>query len=369
MAPPFRSLAEVLGEGRPELIDLLAAKDFGEGDAILALNAAMMQDGVVIEIAPGARLPEPIEIVYASATPAPAARFYRSLVVVGAGAEVALCESSLGRGGRSGQTYGCLVVQVGDKAEVRHTSSITRTEPGSLRIDSFVADLGAAAKFDSFALVDGEGLTRRQLFMRFSGDDSHARLRGVALLQGREHADTTLDVVHKGLGCEGARGVPAHPRWQRHRRLPRPHPRAETGAEDRRQDDEPGAAALGRRVDAQQAPSSRSSPTTSSAATARPSAASTRINCSTCAPAAFPTRRRRRCYWKPSPARWPTMSATSGSRPSSAPKSRIGSQGGLNHLSDAAGVPFSRNEKMVRRNRPGMERSLFPFGCLPRHEP
>ena len=198
-----RSLAEVLGEGRPELIDLLAAKDFGEGDAILALNAAMMQDGVVIEIAPGARLPEPIEIVYASATPAPAARFYRSLVVVGAGAEVALCESSLGRGGRSGQTYGCLVVQVGDKAEVRHTSSITRTEPGSLRIDSFVADLGAAAKFDSFALVDGEGLTRRQLFMRFSGDDSHARLRGVALLQGREHADTTLDVVHKGLGCEG----------------------------------------------------------------------------------------------------------------------------------------------------------------------
>ena len=47
-----RSLADVLGEGRPDLVDLLAAKDFGEGDAILALNAAMMQDGVVIEIAP-----------------------------------------------------------------------------------------------------------------------------------------------------------------------------------------------------------------------------------------------------------------------------------------------------------------------------
>ena len=198
-----RSLAEVLGEGRPELIDLLAAKDFGEGDAILALNAAMMQDGVVIEVAVGADLPEPIEIVYATAVQEPAARFFRSLVVVGAGAKVAVSETSLGRGGRSGQTYGALIFQVGDQAEVRHTSSITRTEPGSMRIDSFVADLGGEAKFDSFALINGEGLTRRQLFMRFSGDGSNARLRGVSLLQGREHADTTLDVVHKGLGCEG----------------------------------------------------------------------------------------------------------------------------------------------------------------------
>ncbi len=198
-----RSLAEVLGEGRPELIDLLAAKDFGEGDAILALNAAMMQDGVVIEVAAGAVLPTPIEIVYATAVQAPAARFFRSLVVVGAGAKVAVAESSLGRGGRSGQTHGALIFQVGDKAEVRHTSSITRTELGSMRIDSFIADLGADVTFDSFALIDGEGLTRRQLFMRFSGDGSNAHLRGVSLLQGREHADTTLDVVHKGLGCEG----------------------------------------------------------------------------------------------------------------------------------------------------------------------
>ena len=38
----------------------------GEGDAIVALNAALMQDGVVIEIAAGAELADPIEIVYAT---------------------------------------------------------------------------------------------------------------------------------------------------------------------------------------------------------------------------------------------------------------------------------------------------------------
>ena len=198
-----RSLADVLSEGDASLIDLLAARDFGEGDAVLALNAAMMQDGVVIEVAAGVEIADPIEIVYATASAQPAACFFRSLVVVGEGAKLRLAESSIGRGGRVGHTFGCLVFKVGDRADVGHTATITRTEAGSLRLDSFVADLGAEARFDSFALVDGEGLVRRQLFMRFSGDDAKAQLRGVSLLQGREHVDTTLDVVHRGLGCEG----------------------------------------------------------------------------------------------------------------------------------------------------------------------
>ena len=163
----------------------------------------MMQDGVVVEFAPGVDIAEPVEIVYATAAAAPSARFFRSLVVVGAGAKVRIAESSIGRGGRSGQTFGSLIFKIGDRAEVGHTCAVTRTEAGSLRLDSFVADLGREAQFDSFALIDGQGLVRRQLFMRFSGDDAKAQLRGVSLLQGREHADTTLDVVHRGLGCEG----------------------------------------------------------------------------------------------------------------------------------------------------------------------
>ena len=198
-----RSLADVLGEGRADLVELLAAKDFGEGDAILALNAALMQDGVVIEVAPGATIAEPIEIVYATGLDRPAARFFRSLVVVGSGAEVRIAETNLGRGGRFGQTYGCLIMKIGDDADVGHTCALTRTEAGSLRLDSFVADLGHRVRLDSFALIDGKGLVRRQLFMRFAGNDSSASLRGVSLLQGREHADTTLDVLHEGTGCMG----------------------------------------------------------------------------------------------------------------------------------------------------------------------
>lgn len=198
-----RSLADVLAEGRADLIDKLAAAKFAVGDSIVALNAALMQDGVVIEVAPGAVLAEPVHIVYATASQAPVARFFRSLVVVGAGAKILVTESSLGCGGRIGQTFGALIFDVADGAEVGHTCMMTKTEPGSLRLDTFIAELGANVTFSSFALVHGEGLMRRQLFMRCVGDGTKAALNGVSLLKGRDHADTTLDVEHIGLGCEG----------------------------------------------------------------------------------------------------------------------------------------------------------------------
>lgn len=198
-----RSLAEVLAEGDPRLIEKLAAAGFGGSDAVVALNAALMQDGVVIEVASGASLEAPVEIVHATAADEPVARFYRSLVVVGAGAKVRITERGLGLGGRTGQTFGCLIFDAGDGAHVSHSAAVTKTQPGSVRLDTFIADLGANVTFDSFALIHGEGLVRRQLFMRLTGEGSKAALRGVSLLRGRDHADTTLDVEHVGQGCEG----------------------------------------------------------------------------------------------------------------------------------------------------------------------
>ncbi|HEY5226427.1 MAG TPA: SufD family Fe-S cluster assembly protein, partial [Methylovirgula sp.] len=54
------SLATVLGEGRSDVIAALSAEWIGTEDPIVALNAALMQDGVVIDVAPGTKLAEPI---------------------------------------------------------------------------------------------------------------------------------------------------------------------------------------------------------------------------------------------------------------------------------------------------------------------
>jgi Fe-S cluster assembly protein SufD len=196
------SLAQVLAEGQSARIEALAANWIGTSDAILDLNAALMQDGIVVEVAPGVELAQPLNIVYATASSAPAARFSRSLVVIGAGARVHLREMSFGAGARRGQTNNCLVLAIDDDAAVEHIVTLTESEANSLRLESFLVRLGARTTFDSFALVTGRGLLRRQIFMRFDGAEAKAALNGVALLRGQEHADTTLFVEHAAPACE-----------------------------------------------------------------------------------------------------------------------------------------------------------------------
>lgn len=196
-----RSLASVLLEGRPDLIALLASQELGAGDPIIALNAALMQDGVVIEVMPGAIVPEPLHLLHVTASPLPAAHFSRSAVIIGAGASVKLVESCLAQKPQASQANACLIVALGEGAELLHTERVTTGGASNLRLETLIARLGARVKFNSFALVSGIGLIRRQIFARFEGQGAQASLSGVALLSGREHADTTLFVDHAAPAC------------------------------------------------------------------------------------------------------------------------------------------------------------------------
>ncbi|MCI0599801.1 MAG: Fe-S cluster assembly protein SufD [Beijerinckiaceae bacterium] len=197
----IRSLSSVLAEGRPDLIAQLSSQDLAVQDSIVSLNAALMQDGVVVEVEPGTVITEPVHLIHVTASLAPAARFSRSALIVGAGASIHFAESYQPANGHTGQTNACLIISLGDESALSHTAVLTGGAPRSLHIESVMAQIGAGAKFKSFALVSGIGLMRRQMFVRFEGAGSEALLSGVSLLAGREHADTTLRVQHAAQAC------------------------------------------------------------------------------------------------------------------------------------------------------------------------
>jgi Fe-S cluster assembly protein SufD len=200
-----RSLASALAEGRPDLVAMLAAYDGAAQDPVIRLNAALMQDGVVIEVAPGAKISEPVHLIHITASPATEARFCRSILVAGAGASLHFAESSRFGEDRlpaaQAQINNCLIIAIGDGAALSHTADLTGIAPHSLQVDSLIARLGTEAKFDSFVLISGRNIIRRQLFVRLEGAQSEVRLSGVSLLGGREHADTTLCVEHAAEAC------------------------------------------------------------------------------------------------------------------------------------------------------------------------
>jgi Fe-S cluster assembly protein SufD len=195
----IRSMAQALATG-----DAAVAKRLGQvvptDNVAVALNTALMGDGVVIEVAPGAALTRPLHLVFFNAGSAPASVFTRSLAVIGKGARAMLIESHEGAAGSDYQVNTALEIAVGDEAHVDHIK-ITGEGAGTLHVSSLMAAIGAHARFNEFLFTTSAAVVRNQLFVHFKGEETVAGIRGATLLNAKQHADTTLVADHTARAC------------------------------------------------------------------------------------------------------------------------------------------------------------------------
>ncbi len=195
----IRTLRDLLEAGDTALHALLFAPE--NSDSMVALNSAMMTDGLVIEVADGAVLTQPLHIVHIASGAAPAAMFTRSLLKVGKAASATLVESYIAAdGAKAYQVHDSLVVSIGDGARLDHVRLI---EDGreAFNISSAVLRLGANAHFNTFGMTSGASVSRYQAVIAFAGEGSRVETNGVNLLNGRQHADTTLFLDHAVPNC------------------------------------------------------------------------------------------------------------------------------------------------------------------------
>ena len=195
----LRSLAGALAGGDPVLAARLG-KLAPPTDVAVALNTALMGDGAVIRIAAGATIERPLYLQFV-ASEKPAATFLRSLVVVEAGARAMLIESHEGPSGSDYQVNAALELFVGDGAHVDYVKIIGEGAD-ALHVSTLAAAIGAKARFNAFTFTAGGAVVRNQLFLNFDGEGTVAGIRGATLLNGRQHADTTLVVNHIARDCQ-----------------------------------------------------------------------------------------------------------------------------------------------------------------------
>ncbi len=193
----IRSMA--LAAGDPAIAERLGHVVATDNVAV-ALNTAFMADGVVIDVAERAALTRPLHLVAFNSGGAPASVFTRSLATIGKGARAMLIESHEGAPGNDYQVNTALELTVGDEAHVDHVK-ITGEGAGALHVSSLMVAVGAHARFNEFLFTAGAAVVRNQLFVRFDGEGTVAGIRGATLLNGREHADTTLVADHVAGDC------------------------------------------------------------------------------------------------------------------------------------------------------------------------
>lgn len=191
-----RSLAEALTEAPEAIAAAFAPPEVAADDSALMLNAAFAQDGVVIEIADGVELDQPIVLLALGSGASEASIVSRSLVKIGAGAKVTVVELQESLGAAPAQINHATSFVIGEGAEVEHVRMVSRQRAETVQVQSLLVELGGHAAFDSVAVAVNCGVLRQQSFLRYGGEHSRAGLRGINLLRKQEHSDVTLVMDH-----------------------------------------------------------------------------------------------------------------------------------------------------------------------------
>jgi Fe-S cluster assembly protein SufD len=169
---------------------------------MMALNTAMMTDGLVIMVAKGIALKRPLHIVHIASTAQPASMFTRSLVMLSQGANATLVESYIAtEGAQAYQVHDALSLAIGNDARLDHVRLVEDSRE-AFNISSAIVTLGKHAHFNTFGMTSGGAVSRYQAVITVAGEHSRVETNGVNLLNGRQHADTTLFLDHAVPNCQ-----------------------------------------------------------------------------------------------------------------------------------------------------------------------
>lgn len=189
------TLAEFLTFDSDEVLRLLDPPAGGEDDAMMALNAALASDGVVVLVPDGCAPAKPIEIVHLSTGGEAASWFSRSHINIGKGAAPRLLVSAVGPNGVAYQSNSFLSVSLKEGADV----SIADLQAGGdsgLQIASFSAELSAKAALRHVAVTKGNGTARAQSYATINGEGAALNVAGANMLSGEAHGDVSWRIDH-----------------------------------------------------------------------------------------------------------------------------------------------------------------------------
>jgi Fe-S cluster assembly protein SufD len=198
-------LADALRQDPEALATELGRKGNGEsapdGQPLLALNTAMMQDGLVLRIKRDTTVALPIEVIYVGAPgDEPLAFHPRNLIVLEPGAQATVVEHHIGLsdGGLGVGAYfanGGTDIRIEEGAQLHHYK-IQDEGPEAVHIATTQVELARDALYDGFILTKGARLSRNEVSVRLTAPGAQCHLNGAYMLRGEQHCDITTTIDH-----------------------------------------------------------------------------------------------------------------------------------------------------------------------------
>ncbi len=172
----------------------LAGNEPAGDDLFTALNTAFLQHGVFIHLANNAQLKAPIHLLFVAAGNG-VATYPRCLIVAEGGAEACVIEDYVALGEAAYLTNAVTEIAVAPNASVRHIK-LQRESQKAFHISTCAVTLAKDARFQSHAVTLGARLSRNNLNITQQGEGAQIEIDGLALIGGRQTADTHTLMDH-----------------------------------------------------------------------------------------------------------------------------------------------------------------------------
>jgi Fe-S cluster assembly protein SufD len=193
-------LAEAVAGKSSDLEGMLCSAVSGHDMPMLALNAAYLNDGVVIDVEKGRAIDTPIHLISIGVSDDEAVAFHpRNVLRVGAGAAVTVYESHMGLGG-SYLSNGAMDICIGEDALLRHRKLQNEAE-NAYHVATASVVLEARARYENYTLHVGGRLVRNEIHAVLNGSGADCNLYGAYVGRGSQHIDTTTFIDHAAPEC------------------------------------------------------------------------------------------------------------------------------------------------------------------------
>jgi Fe-S cluster assembly protein SufD len=188
-------LAQALEADGETLERFLAAVATSDADIFTAVNTAFLQDAAVVIAGAGATAEQkPIHVLHVS-TGRETAAHPRLLIVAAHGAVCTVVEDFVAAGGVGYFTNGVTEIAVGANAEVRHVK-IQREAETAFHMANTSVHLERDARYRNWSVALGARLSRHNLHVHQAGEAVDCEVDGLALIAGRQLADTHSMIDH-----------------------------------------------------------------------------------------------------------------------------------------------------------------------------
>ncbi|MET0402272.1 MAG: Fe-S cluster assembly protein SufD, partial [Cystobacter sp.] len=212
-----RGLREALQDGAP-LEGFVGQRARSDARAFTALNAAFLEEGAWVDVAPGTVCPEPVQLLFLSRGVATLSLASPRVVVrAGENSELTLVESYVGVAPGVSFTNAVTEVALEAGARVTHLKLQAESEQ-SFHLGALNVTQGRDSRFASHVFSLGGALARNEVHALFQAEGGEAVLNGLYVGHGTQHLDqwTNLDHAHprcssrelyKGVLDEQSRGT------------------------------------------------------------------------------------------------------------------------------------------------------------------